>query len=67
MTKTAEIKVSDLVDTFMALGYKKDGNYNFVAGALESMFIRALEDLPKAKRQVYVDQILTMQQKFFSN
>jgi hypothetical protein len=26
-----------------------------------------LEDLPKSKRQVYVDQILTMQQKFLTN
>jgi hypothetical protein len=67
MTKTVEVKVSEVVDTFMTLGYKKDGNYNFVAGALESMFIRALGELPKTKRQAYVDHILTMQQKFLTN
>ena len=66
MTKIAEVKVADVVDTFMALGYKKDGNYSFVAGALESMFIRALEELPKSKRQVYIDRMIEMQNKFFT-
>ena len=67
MTKTAEVKVYDVVDSFVSRAYQKDGSYNFVAGVLESMLIRALEDLPKAKRQVYVDQIIEMQSKFFSN
>ena len=67
MTKTAEVKVYDVVDAFVSRAYQADGSYNFVAGFLESMLVRALEDLPKAKRQVYIDQIIKTQAQFFSN
>jgi hypothetical protein len=66
MTKTAEVKVINIVESFVTRGYQKDGNYSFVAGALESMLVQALEDLPKAKRQSYIDRMIEMQNKFFT-
>ena len=67
MTKTAEVKVYDVVDTFVSRSYQEHGSYNFVAGFLESMLVQALEDLPKTKRQIYVDRIIKAQAVFFSN
>lgn len=53
------------VTEFSNRGWANDGNFNFTCGVLETILINALEDLPKKKREVYLDRLKQIDSKFF--
>ena len=53
------------VTNFAKSGFSVDGNYNFVCGVYESVLIDALEQLPKAKREVLLDRLVDIDTKLF--
>jgi len=64
--KKIERNVYNHVTAFANKGFANDGNFNFTAGVLESVLISALEQLPKAKREVLLDRLDAIDTKYFT-
>ena len=64
--KNTNRNVYEVVSEFANKGYANDGNFNFTAGVLESVLISALEQLPKGKRNVLLERLDTIGNKFFN-
>jgi hypothetical protein len=62
-----ERNVYNEVTQFSNNGWNNDKNFNFTAGVLESVLINALEQLPKRKREVLLDRLITIDAKYFTN
>jgi hypothetical protein len=61
-----ERNVYNEVTRFGNAAYKADGNNNFLAGVYESVLINALEQLPKAKREVLLDRLINIDTQYFN-
>ena len=64
--KKIERNVYNHVTEFSSKGWANDGNFNFTAGVLESILINALEQLPRAKRDVLLDRLDSIDAKYFT-
>ena len=64
--KKIERNVYNHVAEFSNKGWANDGNFNFTAGVLESILINALEQLPRAKRDVLLDRLDSIDAKYFT-